>query len=73
MATISFGSTLGTVVRPLATLRQVVTGIVALLLLWQRRADERLWLAQMDDHMLKDIGLSRADIIHETDKPFWKA
>lgn len=72
MATISFGSTLGTFARPVVAVRQGIAGAVALLLLWQRRADERLWLGQMDDHMLKDIGLSRADVSRETDKPFWK-
>ena len=57
MATISYGSTHGTFTRPLASVRQGLVAIVSLLHLWQRRADERLWLNQMDDAMLKDIGL----------------
>jgi uncharacterized protein YjiS (DUF1127 family) len=26
----------------------------------------------MDDHLLRDIGLSRADLEHEIEKPFWR-
>ena len=33
----------------------------------QRRALERL-----DDAMLRDLGLSRADVMREADKPFWR-
>jgi uncharacterized protein YjiS (DUF1127 family) len=27
----------------------------------------------MDDHLLHDIGLSRADLEYEVAKPFWRA
>ncbi len=30
-------------------------------LIWQARASERAALASLDDHLLKDIGLTRAD------------
>ena len=40
---------------------------------WQRRASERHHLRQLDDRMLKDIGLSRADVGGEVAKPFWTA
>ena len=43
------------------------------LLLWQARADERWSLARMDDRMLSDMGLSRADAAHEAALPFWRA
>lgn len=33
----------------------------------QRRA-----LAAMPDHLLKDIGMSQADVERELSKPFWK-
>jgi len=52
--------------------RSVVGRIVGLLLLWQGRARERHTLAGLDDRMLKDIGLDRADITREADKPFWR-
>ena len=42
------------------------------LLEWQDRAVQRRHLASLDDRMLKDIGLDRADVIRETYKPFWR-
>ncbi len=36
------------------------------------RSRQRRALAAMDDHLLKDIGLTRADIFRETTKPFWR-
>lgn len=40
---------------------------------WQRRINDRRHMAQMDDRMLVDIGLDRADIKREIEKPFWRA
>ncbi len=40
---------------------------------WQKRASGRHHLRQLSDHMLKDIGLSRADVEGEAGKPFWTA
>lgn len=42
------------------------------LLLWQERSRERRQLREMSDHLLKDLGLSRADIEKESSKPFWR-
>ena len=42
-------------------------------LTWQERARERRRLASLDERMLRDIGLSRADIHPEIRKPFWEA
>jgi uncharacterized protein YjiS (DUF1127 family) len=39
---------------------------------WQERARERHHLARLDEHMLRDIGISRADIMREVSKPFWR-
>lgn len=41
------------------------------LLAWQRRAEERSALQALSDEMLRDVGLSRADIAGEAGKPFW--
>jgi uncharacterized protein YjiS (DUF1127 family) len=38
---------------------------------WNRRRRERNQLESLDDRMLKDIGLSRADIDRVFEKPFW--
>lgn len=40
---------------------------------WQQRAAERRHLAALDDRMLKDMGISRADVNRESTKPFWAA
>ena len=42
------------------------------LLLWLQRRRERHQLAGLSDHVLKDIGVSRADADGETHKAFWR-
>jgi uncharacterized protein YjiS (DUF1127 family) len=39
---------------------------------WRRRARDRSQLAQLDDRMLRDIGLTRADAEFLSNKPFWR-
>jgi uncharacterized protein YjiS (DUF1127 family) len=43
-----------------------------LLVSWRRRAADRQHLLTLDDGMLRDIGLSRADVEVEAGKPFWR-
>lgn len=38
---------------------------------WQQLARERRQLAMLDDVALKDLGLSRADVMRESERPFW--
>jgi uncharacterized protein YjiS (DUF1127 family) len=45
---------------------------VALLLTWRERAQQRRDLQCLSDHMLRDIGLTRADVFAEASKPFWR-
>jgi uncharacterized protein YjiS (DUF1127 family) len=45
---------------------------IDLLLIWQQRARDRRQLESLSDHMLRDIGLSRADVFAEASKPFWR-
>lgn len=40
---------------------------------WQERAAMRHRLRTLDDHMLKDIGISRADAEREGGKSFWRS
>lgn len=42
------------------------------LLLWQERAVQRIKLADMSDHQLRDLGLTRCDVERESKKPFWR-
>ncbi len=39
--------------------------------LWVERGRSRRVLATLDDHQLRDIGISRADALLEGAKPFW--
>jgi uncharacterized protein YjiS (DUF1127 family) len=58
--------------RPGLSLGRALTALVSQLLLWQERSNERLRLREMDDHMLKDLGISRAQAYRESEKPFWR-
>lgn len=46
--------------------------LAARLRAWHRRAVIRRDLATLPDHLLRDVGLSRADVEAEAVKPFWK-
>ena len=58
-------------------LLRALVGALALpfeiLLEWQARERQRQQLRELSDHLLKDLGLSRADIEKEASKPFWRA
>jgi uncharacterized protein YjiS (DUF1127 family) len=49
-----------------------VQSVVTTLLIWQQRARDRRQLQSLSDHMLRDIGLTRADVFAEASKPFWQ-
>jgi uncharacterized protein YjiS (DUF1127 family) len=42
-------------------------------LLWHERARQRRQLLQLDDVMLRDIGVGRGGALGEASKPFWRA
>ncbi len=44
----------------------------AALLDWHNRQQQRRALMQLDDRMLRDIGVSRGDAENEAAKPFWR-
>jgi uncharacterized protein YjiS (DUF1127 family) len=39
---------------------------------WRERWRTRRHLTRLSDYMLKDIGISRADVTEEAEKPFWR-
>jgi uncharacterized protein YjiS (DUF1127 family) len=39
---------------------------------WMERSRQRRALAQLDDHLLRDIGLTRDEARSECANPFWK-
>jgi len=53
-------------------LSDAAQSVVATLRAWRRRMRERDQLSRMDDRMLADIGLTRADAAFLSDKPFWR-
>lgn len=66
------GSTIGRVIdRVVAVSAQGAMAAVLMLLDWQRRARERAHLAALPDDILKDVGLSRADVEAVTHKSSW--
>ena len=40
---------------------------------WNHRRHERRALAELDDHLLRDIGIDRHQAQIEASKPFWQA
>jgi uncharacterized protein YjiS (DUF1127 family) len=39
---------------------------------WQERVHQRRHLLELDERLLRDIGLSRYDVEREAAKPFWR-
>ena len=39
---------------------------------WLERSRQRRALARLDDHLLRDIGLTREEVRRECANPFWK-
>jgi uncharacterized protein YjiS (DUF1127 family) len=56
----------------LSALASAALFVVETLLAWQERVRQRRHLSGLDDRLLKDIGLSRADVQREVEKPFWE-
>jgi uncharacterized protein YjiS (DUF1127 family) len=48
------------------------TSLLRHILTWAERIRQRRALQALDEWVLKDIGLSRADVMREYDKPFWQ-
>ena len=48
-------------------------GLFGLFFLWHRRWKQRLDLAGLDAHLLRDIGVTPRQALREVAKPFWQA
>jgi uncharacterized protein YjiS (DUF1127 family) len=76
MTSIRLGASYATLVgrtRDQSAVRALWTELVEMLLTWVERSRERRQLGLLSPHMLKDIGISRADVETEMSKPFWRA
>ena len=51
---------------------RLLVSIVRTLVLWHARAGQRRVLARMDERQLKDIGVTRDQVLREIAKPFWR-
>jgi uncharacterized protein YjiS (DUF1127 family) len=49
----------------------LLNGVLLALDAWIERHRQRNALLELNDSMLKDIGISRADAVNEGSKPFW--
>lgn len=50
----------------------ILARLIDLVQEWRERYRQRRHLASLDHHMLRDIGLSSADVEQEIRKPFWR-
>jgi uncharacterized protein YjiS (DUF1127 family) len=53
--------------------RRWLTRAREVVLTWHARGRQRRQLMELNDHGLRDIGITRADALSETLKPFWRA
>ena len=58
--------------RPARSAGNAVVRVFGALREWRRRSKDRAQLAALDDRMLTDIGISRAEAEFLANKPFWK-
>lgn len=59
--------------RSLPSPLEALLGAYHLLLVWTARWQDRERLREMDERMLRDIGLNRPQVEREVAKPFWRA
>jgi|GEM_PF-2151638 len=50
----------------------IIFGLVQILMKWHQRSLDRHRLANLNDHLLRDVGLTRGDVEREIEKPFWQ-
>lgn len=72
MTTMELGKTARAAAPAARSLSSRIVSVVQLMFAWQERWEQRERLGGLDEHMLSDIGLSRADAARESGKPFWR-
>ena len=53
-------------------LQEALSRIFVTLQEWRRRRRDRAELTTLDQRMFRDIGVSRTEVLHEINKPFWR-
>jgi uncharacterized protein YjiS (DUF1127 family) len=59
--------------RPAAGATTIIRKAFDAMLKWHDRSRARWDLLRLDDRMLSDVGLTRADVYREANKPLWRA
>lgn len=59
--------------QPLPPFARAAFHVALVILAWEDRRQSRRGLAKLDDHLLRDIGLSQRDAESEMSKPFWRS
>jgi uncharacterized protein YjiS (DUF1127 family) len=57
---------------PASSFGSLAASLLRHILTWVARIRQRQALAAIDEWMLKDIGVSRADAMRECDRAFWQ-
>jgi uncharacterized protein YjiS (DUF1127 family) len=56
---------------PLPPISRVLMGVVVTVARWETNRRTRKSLEKLDDHLLRDVGLTRVQAAEEWDKPAW--
>ena len=51
----------------------LIAAVLATLCAWRERSRQRRHLRDLDERLLRDIGLSRGDVRREAAKPGWRS
>ncbi len=65
------GGAVAAPLRAFGKVRRVTVKCLKIIMVWQERAEQRHALSELNEQMLKDIGVSGADAYKEVLKPFW--
>jgi uncharacterized protein YjiS (DUF1127 family) len=57
---------------PAASLAARLRNLAVSVGIWVERRRARRRLGHLSDHLLRDIGISRGDVLRESEKPFWR-
>ncbi len=72
MNTVAAGASTRNAASTMSSAGRSVVALFDMVATWNERRRQRLALEALPDHLLHDIGLSRAEAVTEADKPFWK-